>query len=71
MDNMANIVSDKQQLQVLNDRLATYLDKVKRLEITNRELNEKLRSFTLNRVQTTHDFEPYQMQIKPLREQVT
>ncbi|XP_073722532.1 keratin, type I cytoskeletal 19 [Misgurnus anguillicaudatus] len=70
MDNMANIVSDKQQLQVLNDRLATYLDKVKRLEITNRELNEKLRSFTLNRVQTTHDFEPYQMQIKPLREQI-
>ncbi|XP_056624847.1 keratin, type I cytoskeletal 47 kDa isoform X1 [Triplophysa dalaica] len=70
MQNMAYIVNDKQQLQVLNDRLATYLEKVKRLEITNRELNEKLRSFTVNRVQTTHDLEPYQMQLRPLREKI-
>ncbi|XP_057187480.1 keratin, type I cytoskeletal 47 kDa-like isoform X2 [Triplophysa rosa] len=70
VQNMAYIVNDKQQLQVLNDRLATYLEKVKRLEITNRELNEKLRSFTVNRVQTTHDLEPYQMQLRPLREKI-
>ncbi|KAL0202273.1 hypothetical protein M9458_000291, partial [Cirrhinus mrigala] len=54
--------------QVLNDRLATYLEKVKRLEATNLELNEKLRAFTINRVQSSFNLEPYEIQIKPLRE---
>ncbi|XP_073697755.1 keratin, type I cytoskeletal 19 [Garra rufa] len=67
---VSNVVSEKQQLQVLNDRLATYLDKVKRLETTNLELNEKLRAFTVSRVQTSFNLEPYEIQIKPLREKL-
>ncbi|KAK7160982.1 hypothetical protein R3I94_003831 [Phoxinus phoxinus] len=67
---VSNIVNDKQQLQVLNDRLATYLEKVKRLETTNLELNEKLRAFTVNRVQNSVNLEPYEIQIKPLREKL-
>ncbi|XP_048051623.1 keratin, type I cytoskeletal 47 kDa isoform X2 [Megalobrama amblycephala] len=67
---MSNIINEKQLLQVLNDRLATYLEKVKRLETTNHELNEKLRAFTANRVQTSFNLEPYEIQIKPLREKL-
>ncbi|XDV17025.1 hypothetical protein PO909_016478 [Leuciscus waleckii] len=67
---VSNIVNDKQQLQVLNDRLATYLEKVKRLETTNLELSEKLRAFTVNRVQSSANLEPYEIQIKPLREKL-
>lgn len=67
---VSNIVDEKQQMQVLNDRLATYLEKVKHLETTNHELNEKLRAFTNNRVQSRFNLEPYEIQIKPLREKV-
>ncbi|KAF4118003.1 hypothetical protein G5714_000054 [Onychostoma macrolepis] len=67
---VSNVVNEKQQMQVLNDRLATYLEKVKRLETTNHELNEKLRSFTVNRVQSSFNLEPYEIQIKPLREKL-
>ncbi|XP_067259524.1 keratin, type I cytoskeletal 47 kDa isoform X2 [Chanodichthys erythropterus] len=67
---MSNIINEKQLLQVLNDRLATYLEKVKRLETTNHELNEKLRAFTANRVHTSFNLEPYEIQIMPLREKL-
>lgn len=67
---VSNIVNEKKQLQTLNDRLASYLEKVKRLETTNHELNEKLLSFTSNRVQSSLDLEPYELQIRPLREQL-
>ncbi|XP_016336941.1 keratin, type I cytoskeletal 47 kDa isoform X2 [Sinocyclocheilus anshuiensis] len=67
---MSNVINEKQQMQVLNDRLATYLEKVKRLETTNHELNEKLRAFTVNRVQSSFNLEPYEIQIKPLREKL-
>lgn len=64
------IINEKQLMQVLNDRLSTYLEKVKHLETTNHELNEKLRSFTINRVQNSFNPEPYEVQIKLLREKV-
>ncbi|XP_051760431.1 keratin, type I cytoskeletal 47 kDa [Ctenopharyngodon idella] len=67
---VSNIINEKQLLQVLNDRLASYLEKVKRLETTNHELNEKLRAFTANRVQSSFNLEPYEIQIKPLREKL-
>ncbi|KAJ8283571.1 hypothetical protein COCON_G00024210 [Conger conger] len=62
-------VNEKQLLQTLNDRLASYLDKVKNLEITNRELEDKLRAFTINKVQI-RDLQVYEDQLIPLRQQV-
>ncbi|KAJ8264171.1 hypothetical protein GJAV_G00146010 [Gymnothorax javanicus] len=62
-------VNEKQVLQALNDRLASYLGKVKNLETINRELEEKLRAFTINKVQI-RDLQVYEDQLVPLRQQV-
>ncbi|KAL7845084.1 hypothetical protein AOLI_G00232760 [Acnodon oligacanthus] len=62
--------NEKLELQSLNDRLAIYLDKVKKLEIANRELEEKLRGFKANKVQVTYDMQAYQIQLQPLRGQL-
>ncbi|KAI4896318.1 hypothetical protein NFI96_027691 [Prochilodus magdalenae] len=63
--------NEKVELQTLNDRLASYLDKVKKLETANRELEEKLRAFQANKVQITFDMQAYQTQLQPLRDQLT
>ncbi|XP_066510696.1 keratin, type I cytoskeletal 13-like [Hoplias malabaricus] len=62
--------NEKLELQTLNDRLAAYLDKVKKLELANHELEEKLRGFTANKVQVTYDFQAFQCQLQPLRDQI-
>ncbi|XP_030636187.1 keratin, type I cytoskeletal 13 [Chanos chanos] len=64
------VASEKQQLQTLNNRLATYLEKVKLLERTNRELEEKLKAFTANQTLVTYDLKGYDAQLRPLREQL-
>ncbi|XP_017540961.1 keratin, type I cytoskeletal 13-like isoform X2 [Pygocentrus nattereri] len=62
--------NEKLELQSLNDRLAIYLDKVKKLEIANRELEEKLRGFKANKVPVTYDMQAYQIQLRPLQDQL-
>ncbi|KAL7851785.1 hypothetical protein SRHO_G00175700 [Serrasalmus rhombeus] len=62
--------NEKLELQSLNDRLAIYLDKVKKLEIANRELEEKLRGFKANKVPVTYDMQAYQIQLQPLQDQL-
>ncbi|KAJ8336802.1 hypothetical protein SKAU_G00380220 [Synaphobranchus kaupii] len=62
-------VNEKQLLHSLNDRLASYLEKVKHLEITNQALEEKLRAFTINKVQI-RDLQVYEDQLVPLRLQL-
>lgn len=63
------IRNEKMQMQTLNDRLATYLEKVRMLETTNRELEEKLKNFQYTKV-VAHDLTKYDAEIKPLKEQV-
>ncbi|KAL6482563.1 hypothetical protein MHYP_G00106430 [Metynnis hypsauchen] len=62
--------NEKLELQSLNDRLAIYLDKVKKLEVANRELEEMLQNFKANKVQVTYDMQAHQIQLQPLRDQL-
>ncbi|KAJ8336803.1 hypothetical protein SKAU_G00380230 [Synaphobranchus kaupii] len=62
-------VNEKQLLHSLNDRLASYLEKVKNLESVNHVLEEKLRAFTINKVQI-RDLQVYEDQLVPLRQQL-
>ncbi|XP_067115064.1 keratin, type I cytoskeletal 15 [Osmerus mordax] len=61
--------NEKLHMQSLNDRLAHYLDQVRMLETTNRQLEEKLKSFTAAKI-VTQDFTVYDHQLKPLRDQL-
>ncbi|KAL7845083.1 hypothetical protein AOLI_G00232750 [Acnodon oligacanthus] len=63
--------NEKVELQTLNDRLAIYLNKVKKLETANGELEEKLQGFQANKVQVIYDMQAYQHQLQPLGEQLT
>ncbi|XP_051776247.1 keratin-3, type I cytoskeletal 51 kDa-like [Erpetoichthys calabaricus] len=63
------MLNEKQQMQSLNDRLATYLDKVRTLEATNKDLENKLKDFRTSKV-VSRDFTLYQEQLKPLRDQI-
>ncbi|XP_051776871.1 keratin, type I cytoskeletal 15-like isoform X3 [Erpetoichthys calabaricus] len=69
-DNTAmQIVNEKQQMQSLNDRLATYLEKVRTLEATNKDLEDKLKNFHTSKV-VTKDHTSFQDQLQPLRDQI-
>lgn len=61
--------NEKQHMHNLNDRLATYMEKVRQLEATNHQLEEKLKTFTFNKVEA-HDLTIYDATLKPLMEQV-
>ncbi|KAG2470438.1 KRT36 protein, partial [Polypterus senegalus] len=63
------MVNEKQQMQSLNDRLAAYLDKVRTLEATNKDLENKLKNFRTSKV-ISRDFTSYQKQLQPLRDQI-
>ncbi|XP_039628862.1 keratin, type I cytoskeletal 15-like isoform X2 [Polypterus senegalus] len=63
------IVNEKQQMQTLNDRLATYLEKVRTLEATNKDLEDKLKNFHTSKV-VTRDYTSFEDQLQPLRDQI-
>lgn len=73
--NLADAVdisdNKKVTMQNLNDRLASYLEKVRRLEEANGELEKQIRDFVGSKTQSEReDYSSYLSIISDLREQV-
>ncbi|XP_078125945.1 keratin, type I cytoskeletal 50 kDa-like [Sander vitreus] len=73
--NMADTVdisdNKKVAMQNLNDRLASYLDKVRSLEKANADLELKIRQFLENKTKPEgHDWTAYYVRIKDLQDQI-
>lgn len=63
--------SEKFTMQNLNDRLASYLDKVRTLESTNAKLEKQIREWYDKQTPVVPDYSKYQAIIDDLRRKVT
>ncbi|XP_056404464.1 keratin, type I cytoskeletal 42-like [Hyla sarda] len=63
--------NEKETMQVLNDRLASYLDKVRSLEMKNAQLDKNIREWYEKQVPyMSPDFQPYFKTIEELHNQI-
>ncbi|KAG7486879.1 keratin, type I cytoskeletal 19-like [Solea senegalensis] len=63
--------SERVTMQNLNDRLATYLDKVRTLETTNAQLERQIREWYDKQTPTVKDYSKYQAIIDGLRQKIS
>lgn len=62
--------NEKATLQNLNDRLASYLEKVRKLEKENHHLEKQIREWYESRVVMTHDYTSFFATIDDLKDKV-
>lgn len=59
--------NEKEQLQGLNDRFASYIDKVRYLEEQNKQLEAEIQALRQQKLSQTHMSEAYEQEIRELR----
>ncbi|XP_022607847.1 keratin, type I cytoskeletal 13-like [Seriola dumerili] len=70
-ENFDIALNEKATMQNLNDRLASYLDKVRSLEKANGELELKIRQFLENKaLPESHDWTGFNIRIRELQEKI-
>ncbi|XP_039612352.1 keratin, type I cytoskeletal 18 isoform X1 [Polypterus senegalus] len=71
LNALSAVVSDKETMQGLNDRLAGYLSRVRGLEEANMQLESQIKDLMTKRGSTERDWSAYEKQLSELRKQVS
>uniref|UniRef100_A0A671KD73 Keratin, type I cytoskeletal 18-like n=1 Tax=Sinocyclocheilus anshuiensis TaxID=1608454 RepID=A0A671KD73_9TELE len=70
MGLVGNVGSEKVSMQILNERLASYLEKVRSLEKANSELEVKIHQVLVKKGPATKDYSHYQATFDKLRKEM-
>ncbi|XP_016109366.1 keratin, type I cytoskeletal 18-like [Sinocyclocheilus grahami] len=70
MGLVGNVGSEKVTMQILNERLASYLEKVRSLEKANSELEVKIHQVLVKKGPATKDYSHYQATFEKLRKEI-